>query len=55
MARIIELCSNFECEHKYWCKRYCTISHENYKEAINLKDECNKANDYALYRNWKNQ
>ena len=52
MARI-ELCSNFECKHKYGCKKYCTKSHDDYKNSTDLKDECNEANNYVLFKNWK--
>lgn len=49
----IEYCKNFDCENKYWCKRYCTSSSDNYENIPNLKDECNKDNKYVLFKNWK--
>jgi len=48
-----KLCTNFDCEKKYQCKRYCTKSHEDYENIPNLKDECKKSNKYALFKHWK--
>lgn len=46
-------CNNLECDNKFWCKRFCTESHEEYKNSTNLQDKCNESNSYDLYRHWK--
>ena len=38
--------NNYNCCKKFWCKRYCSIIHEKYNEAINLEKECNAQNNY---------
>ena len=37
------LCSNTECEKRWYCLRYC-----NYLDHVNLEDECNETNNYVL-------
>lgn len=53
MAKSYEYCTNYDCENKYQCKRYCTESTEDYENIPNLQEECNKLNKYALFKNWK--
>ena len=53
MAKPNDNCKNYYCLKKYQCKRYCTESHEDYKNILDLKDECNEENKYVLFKSWR--
>jgi hypothetical protein len=48
-----DLCKNVECKNKYWCGRYRAVSQDDYGEATNLNNSCNKDNEYKMYKHWQ--